>query len=494
MNKEEKIREMVKFSTDPLSFLRYVRIQEPGELALRYELWPHLVEFYRALERFKFIDVIKAKQVGISWSLAITALREVMTIPGWSVLEISKGMIEAQELLAKSRVVYENLPEWIKEIPEYREPRPNSSEQFGFERLGSIIQAFPSTESSGIGKTVGRVIHDEADFHEFYLTNLGHTKATVADSPERRLVAVSTIDTSKQDSDFQRHWKAAEGSGYPEAGSNNFKALFYGVFSRPDRDEQFYQQLVRENEQTPWVVKRNYPRTPEEALSPIAATSCFKKSVLEQMWNNSIEPEVRQNSIYILRPPAVGTQYTAGADVGGGGGLDYSVLTIVGRWGLMSEVAAVIYSNTIGTDVFAFEVDKLCREYFNPLLVVDNIGIGRAVIDKLVQLGYPNLYFSELERRKKNISRREAGWSLTRPNKRELLVKLVERLNNGSLVTRFKPMIKELMEYQWVQDYPKPTGRTHGDTVISLMLASGVLDRLKQPEEAHMFVRGRKIW
>ena len=487
MDKAEKLDELTKIAIDPLEFLKFVRIQEPGELAVEYKLWPHLVEFYRALQTYKFIDCVKSKQIGISWALAITALREIMTIPGWSVLEISKGMVEAQELLAKSAIVYKNLPDWLKSIPEYREPNPNSTEQFGFEALGSVIQAFPSTKDAGIGKTSGRVIHDEADFHEFYLTNLSHTSATVRDSPERKLVAVSTINDTKQDSDFQQHWKRGEGSGYPEAGKNGYKALFYGVFSRPDRDQTFYDQLVSEHQDRLWIVKKNYPRTVEEALSPLSATSCFKKERMEELWlGASLVHEVRQGCIHILCPPRVGTLYVAGVDVGEGLGLDYSVLTIVGRRGLSAEVAVVIYTNTLSPASFAFETDRLCREYNTPLIVIDNIGIGRAVIDKLVELGYPALY--------KMKGKEKVGWNLTKENKRNLLIKLAERIDDGSLITRFKPQIQEMMEYQMLNGYPEPTGRTHGDTVDALMLAMAILDEVNRPVVAKMFQHGRQIW
>ena len=470
---EEQVAEIGKIRRDPLSFLPYVKIQEPGQLELKYELWPHLIDFYKALETYSLIDLIKSKKIGISWALAVHALRKILTVPGWEVLEFSKGMVEAQELLNKSKIIYHYLPEWMKQYT----LEPNSTERFGFKEMGSQISAYPSTESAGVGKTGGTVIHDEADFHEFYEINLSHTRATVADTKNGQLVSVSTVDGTKQDSYFQRHWKAAP--------QNGFKALFYGVFSRPGRDQAFYDMLVKENELTPWVVKKNYPRTIEEALSPITAVSCFNKDALGKLWNNAREPETRQGFIYRLCPPMVGTQYVAGVDVGEGLGQDYSCLSIVGKQGLMSEVAAVIYINTLGTDSFAYEVDKLCREYFNPLLVVDNIGVGRAVVDGLVKLGYPKLYYDK----------KKAGWTLTQANKRELVAKLVERINNGGLITRFKPMIKELMEYQWVNGYPEPTGRTHGDTVISLMLAGAVLDTIGNvPQMAHMYARGKMIW
>ncbi len=482
--KEEELKKFTLINADIFEFLKFVKIQEPGDLALGYELWEHLVDFYQQLGRYSLVDMIKSKKIGISWALAIYALWKIYTIPGWSVLEFSKGQVESQELLAKSKIVYMNLPEWMRVYT----LEPNSTEKFGFKEMGSKITAYPSTETAGVGETGGTVIHDESDFHDFYEVNLSHTRATVADTPDGQLVSVSTVDITKPDSYFKRHFKSAEGSGYPESGRNGFKALFYGVFSRPGRGEAFYEQMIKENEATPWVVGANYPRTIKEALSPLAATSCFNKEKLTNLWDNAEENlETRQGFIYILQPKMVGVQYAAGVDVGEGVGLDYSVLSIVGKRGLSAEVVAVIYTNTVGTDSFAFECDRLCREYMNPLLCVDNIGIGRAVIDKLQELGYPNLFYQDTKKQK-------AGWSLTRPNKRELVVKLVESINNGSLITRFKPQVQELMEYQWVNGYPEPTGKTHGDMVISLMLANILLPKIGVKAEASMYVDGQRIW
>jgi len=479
MNKEEKLKQLTLIYTDVLEFAKLVRIQEPGDLALEWQSWSHLVDFFHQLRVYNLIDLIKSKQIGISWGLSLYALWKIMTIPGWNVLELSKGKDESKSLLEKSRIIYNNLPVWIKEIPEYAVIEPNSTEQFGFKLLRSKITAFPSTETAGIGETAGLVIHDESDFHDYYEINLSHTRATVADSPERQLVSVTTVDKTKPDSYFKRHWKDARD------GKNGFKALFYGYDVRPGRDDEWYRKIEKENEETPWVVKGNYPRTAEEALEPLSAVSCFNGDVMKGMWGDVSNGEVREGFIHILCPPVVGTQYAAGIDVGEGVGLDYSVLSIIGKRGLMSEVVAVIYSNKVGTDSFAFESDRLCREYNSPLLVVDNIGIGRAVIDKLLELGYPRLY---------KMNETKYGWALTRPNKRELAVKLVERVNNGSLITRFKPMVQEMMEYQWINGYPEPTGKTHGDTVISLMLAGAVLDKVGPVPEASMYVAGRRVF
>ena len=468
-------------------FLKYVRIQEPGELSVEYVLWPNLIDFYNQLQTHKLIYLVKAKQIGISWALAILALWEIYTKEGWVVLEISKGEKEAQELLEKSKIVYNNLPEWMRVWT----LEPNSTERFGFKELGSEIVALPSTITAGIGRTAGRVIHDEADFHELFEVNLSHTKATVADSHERRLVSVSTVDTTKTDSYFTTQFKFGDDSGYPEAGQNGFKSLFYGVYSRPDRDEAWYEQLVRENQETPWVVQKNYPRNIKEALSPRVAQSCFKAEVLEKLWEEAVEPEVKQGFIFILSKPRVGVSYVAGTDVGGGVGLDYSCTSIIGKEGLNSEVVALIYTNSLATDLFAYETDKLCREYFDCLLGVENNAMGIAVTDKLLELGYPNLYYGDKDKKR-------VGWVTSEKSKHTGIVELVEVVDNGSLTTGFKPQVKEMMEWQWVEvakKYkPMPTGKTHGDTVISLMIANQMLKHVGSPRKAEMWVDGEQIW
>ena len=132
---------------------------------------------------------------------------------------------------------------------------------------------------------------------------------------------------------------------------------------RPGRGDEWYAAIERENIDTPWVVKGNYPKTIREALEPLSAISCFNSDVLNALWDESGYGEVREGFIHVLHPPVVGTQYAAGIDVGEGVGLDYSALSIVGKRGLSSEVVAVIYSNKVGTDSFAFECDRLCRSY-----------------------------------------------------------------------------------------------------------------------------------
>ncbi len=493
LSKREQLFEGERCRQSLFCFLKYVKIQEPGDLSLNYELWPHLVDFYNNLLNNQLIDSLKAKQIGISWALAIYALWKIYTVPGFIVLEISKGDNESRALLSKSRIVYDNLPGWMRIF----KLNPNSGEKFGFEEMSSQIISFPSTETSGLGQTAGLVIHDESDFHPYFEINLSHTRATVADDKKRQLISVSTVDKTKPDSYFKNHWRAAE------SGQNGFKALFYGYDVRPNRDQVFYDAMVRENESTPWVVEANYPRTIEEALSPQSATSCFKKERMDKLWASTENAlETRQGFIYIFTPARVGVRYAAGVDVGEGVGLDYDSLSILGKEGGMSWLAAQIYTNKLATDLFAFEIDKLCAEYYDPLLAVENNSIGNAVLNKLSELGRRNMFSSEVNRKTRAGGKitgvEKLGWTTGESNKYTATVELIQSIDDGSLTTKFKPQVKEMMEYQWVvvngKNKPTPTGATHGDTVISLMLAHQMLKRVRTVQKASMWVAGQQVF
>jgi hypothetical protein len=86
------------------------------------------------------------------------------------------------------------------------------------------------------------------------------------------------------------------------------------------------------------------------------------------------------------------------------------------------------------------------------------------------------------------------GWTTGERNKQTGIVELVESINDGSLDTKFRPQVKEMMEYQWVNGKPVPTGATHGDTVMSLMLAHQMLRRVKTTARASMYVGGVKVF
>lgn len=447
---------------NPLEFLEYIEISDPLKGQVKFEQWSHLVEALGLFLTNRLIIILKARQIGFSWLLAVYAVWVAYTKQGANILLISKGEREAVELLSKCRTIYENLPDWMKVYT----ISPDSATAFGFLETRSKITALPSTEAAGRGEAATLIICDELDYHEYAEKNFASTKPAI--DAGGQFIAVFTTNKAEPDSFAKRLFKDAR------KGLNNFVARFYGYKCRPGRDEEWYQR--QRVEYLPYQLEQEYPSSEEEALSPMAATSCFDEAQLKLLWENSGEPiEIKRNFIYIFQKPNHGFLYGAGVDIGEGRGLDYSCLTIAGKYGLQSEVVALIYSNTIGTGEFAYEVDKLCREYFNSLLLVENTGIGLAVINRLLESNYPKLYYSG-----ETVGKKKAGWTSSEGRKRTAFEELVPAIDKGTLITRFKPQIQELMEYQWNEKMKYvPTGRTHGDTVISLMLANQALKNIR---------------
>ena len=79
------------------------------------------------------------------------------------------------------------------------------------------------------------------------------------------------------------------------------------------------------------------------------------------------------------------------ADVARGDGKDYSVFHII-KLETMEVIAE--YQGKPAPDVYATMLYSAGKEYGNCLLVVENNSVGFAVLDKLKDLEYPNIYYS----------------------------------------------------------------------------------------------------
>ena len=392
-------------------------------------------------------------------------MRKILTKPLANILLISKGEREAIELLSKARYIYQNLPDFLKQTTSY-----DSATTLGLKEMGSKITVLPCTGTAGIGEAATEVDCDEWDKWDMDIQeqNFASLKPTI--DAGGKFVGLSTSDKTKVDSTFKQIFRGAL------AGENNFKALFFPWNVRPDRDAAWYERMKAEYPE--WLLQQEYPSTIQEALSPLSGKSVFTQTALEKLLASTIEPaETRRGYIYIIHPPEVGIRYVAAADVGEGVGLDYSVLNIIGTKGMQAEVCAVIHSNEIKTDIFAYEICELCKEYFNPLLAVENNSLGVATLNKLTELGYPRLYSTK--DKKGNIKKlgftTSGGLGGFSGVRYEGLIELSNAINNGSLITKYKPQVLELMNFYFEAGKAQAAKGSHDDLVLTLMIGNQML-------------------
>lgn len=439
---------------DPLKFFGHVKILDATtNQIVPYEMWPHLEYVIRAVYKWPLVIILKPKQVGISWTFAALAV-QWCDKTGTNVIEISKGEDQAADLLSKSKFIESQLPKYLQHEKDHA-----GTFLVHFKKPNSRIHTVPSTVTAGLGETASLALCDEHEFHPYAKENWGHLKPTI-DAGAHCIVG-STADPTNIDSNFKTIWRAArEGKGdyYPipgvnlmvnegeVPGDNGFFPIFFGYDCRPGRDEEWYER-TKKTYDLEWQFRANYPRTEAEALSPILGRTVFDGAALQRMQQNAIkEEEIRQGVVHIFRRPKVGVQYIAGVDMAEGRGGDYSVTWIEGKEGLGRELVAVIHSNRISPDTFAFMSHELLKEYFFPRVICGADAWGQMFLQPLVSLGYDKgkIYCSDKKREK--LGYIESGGK--GGNTRDLDLAQMTGTIRENMQIHYVPAIKEFFAFQ----------------------------------------------
>ena len=438
---------------DPLKFFEHVKILDATtNQIIPYKMWPHLEYLIRAIYKWPLVIVLKSKQIGFSWAIGGIAVEWCNKI-GTNVIEISKGEDQAADLLAKSKFIEENLPKHLQ-----HERDKDGTFLIHFRNKQSRIHTVASTITAGLGETASLVVGDEHEFHPYAKENWGHLKATI--DAGAHCILGSTSDPTNIDSNFKVLYRGArEGMGdyYPipgvnlmvnegeVPGPNGFFPIFIGYDCRLDRDEQWYIDTEKTYD-LPHQFRANYPKTEAEALSPILGRTVFDGAALQRMQQNAIKSiEIRQGVVHIFLRPELGVQYMAGVDMAEGRGGDSSVLWIEGMKGLRRELYAVIHSNHIQPDAFAFMSYELLKEYFNPRVIGGATPYEKEFYDNLLASGYDRAKIYSSEKKREKLGYQEGG---ARGDRRaELLVKM-EKSIRENLQIHYIPAIKEFFAFQ----------------------------------------------
>jgi len=104
-------------------------------------------------------------------------------------------------------------------------------------------------------------------------------------------------------------------------------------------------------------------------------------------------------------------------------------------------------------------------------LAIENNSLGVATLNKLVELGYPRLY--SVKDKKGNI--KKLGWTTSNLTRQEAIIELSNSVNNGSLITKFKPQVLEMMNFYFQDGKAQAAKGSHDDLVMSLMIANQML-------------------
>jgi hypothetical protein len=186
----EQVMEIVKCSEDIFHFLKYVKIIHPDRGRVTFKPWDYQKELINLINNNRFIVALVARQQGKSILVAAYLLWYSLFNEDKTLGVVSNNEEGAIDILDRVKVMYEELPDWLKPgIAEY------NKKTITFEN-GTKIRARATSKDSFRGRTLNIVFADEFAFvdpqwkcDEFFTSNW----PTISASSESKFIIVSCV-------------------------------------------------------------------------------------------------------------------------------------------------------------------------------------------------------------------------------------------------------------------------------------------------------------
>lgn len=305
-------------------FARYCWIKHPtrGDMhpgwmdlpGASYDLWDWQPGMLRLWAENRLVCVLKARQLGVSWLVAMYVAWVAIFRPGSTILLVSIGQREADELLDKVKYVIRHLPAWLRPVGYVPLARTVTF------RNGSEIESLPASGASGRSRTASLVVLDEHAWQERADDIWTAIEPTIE---EGQLLSVST----------------ANGLGalhtrlYKQAieGANGFVPVFVPWSAHPNRDADWERQERARMavSSQPQLFEQEYPANDVEAFV-VSGSPVWTAAELDRQPIMDVDPI--EPGIWVYEEPREGERYVIGADtaegVVGGDWCSASVLRI----------------------------------------------------------------------------------------------------------------------------------------------------------------------
>jgi hypothetical protein len=157
---EERFHELIKCAESPWFFLtHYAYTQDPVLGVTGYPAYPFLRNLIHAMYHNRLVLIPKSRQMLMSWSAVGYFLWKAIFTGPSLILFLSRGESSAQELLLRTRFLYDHLPRWMQPAL-----GRDSREELELRRIGSRIISLPATRNAPRMYSPSAVFWDEMAF------------------------------------------------------------------------------------------------------------------------------------------------------------------------------------------------------------------------------------------------------------------------------------------------------------------------------------------
>lgn len=461
-------QEIIKCGKDPKYFIRkYVYIQHPIKGTIKFDTYPFQDECLDDFVNHRFNIVLKSRQMGLSTLVAAYAVWLAIFRRDKNLLVIATKLKTAQNFIRKVKVVIRKLPPWLM-LPEVT---GNNKQEIQFSN-GSVIQAIPTSDDAGRSEALSLAIIDEAAFIRNFDTIWTSLYSTL--STGGRGIILSTPNGVGD--------KYHELYSQAELGQNEFNTIKLPWHMHPERDELWF-----ENE-----TKNMSPKQIAQELLCDFTTSgntFVSTETLTAHMHNVQEPIERSgpaNALWIWKYPQTGTDYVIAADVSRGDAADFSAFHVIDT--KKSEIVAE-FKAKIRPDQFAELLYDTGKRYNTALVCPESNTFGYAVIMKMHDKGYKNLYYQNPKDKYDSLygtdpKLHKIGFSTQGHSRNQILTKLEEVLRKNSIVIRSSRCIDELKTFVYSGARAQAMKGKNDDLVMSLAIGVWLYEQSEQKEDA----------
>ncbi len=488
----------------------FIKIVDNEGKTVPFELNKQQEKLNKNMDKFNLI--LKSRQLGFTTFSIAFCLFVACNQENTTSLILSYNIESTQEIFEKLKFMYQNIPDKYRP----KKLRDNKME-LKLDNGSRVVVKVASNKPLGRSFTCEYVHCSEFAFwSEFAQTKglLGLEQA-LAKNPNSKLIIESTANGLNE---FWEMWKKAE------KGRSKYRSFFfsfvddkkqfkgeYDIAEKWYRETNHGERLKPSDLHTPiekklyelgaslkqimwyhWKIQdmkeeeffQEYPHSPSVAFVSTNVSVFDTKVIVDRIGNlpnplakKEIDKELPKvllpylnKSLFIYKNVKPNVRYYGGVDTAGGGGGDYSTVTIFDSDG---EEVCSFYNNRIPVYKFASVVDILGKYFNYVFLCVERNSFGTPLLERLRrEYGYMNLYkhkiFNQFGRK-----RMQLGWATTSTSKHILITDYKEMFETGSICLNSQETLEQMQIFQDIDGKMgnKRGEHNHDDLVISSALA-----------------------
>lgn len=462
LSKEEITKEILKCGKDPAYFLdNYAKIVHQSRGLIPFRTFKFQKELLNDFHDHRFNVILKSRQMGISTIVSGYIAWMLLFYKERNVLVMATKLNTAIEIVEKVKDMLDSVPAWLK----IAEITINNKTKLELSN-GSKIQGVPTSKDAGRSQALSLLVLDEAahveDMDDLW-TGLLPTVSTGG-----RCIALST--PNGVGNWFHKTYIDAESNG------NNFKCTKLPWTVHPEYDQAWFNNMTKNmsRQKIAQEFECNFNQSGETVIHPDDIKR-LKESVQEPKYKTWVD-----RNYYVWEEYKPDGSYLISADVARGDGKDYSVFHVLDVKE-MKQVAE--YQGKVDLDNFAKLLYDTGREYGSCMIVVENNNIGFAVLTKLIDMRYPNVYYSTKSDANfvdqfsaQYSSNTIPGFSTTMKTRPLIIAKLEEFVRNKAIDVYSQRLVNELDTFIWHNSKAEAQKGYNDDLVMALAIACWIRD------------------